>query len=195
MANPLLSASPDIVLVADPTPGATATTEIHYIAAGSGRPQVWERFGLQNWSRVPLVPPKIIRSDSNDPDIDGYFSKPMTAGQFYQVRLYHDPDINPNDHPDEPRSDAEITIASLLKSGRITPPIASQDRPPPGSPPATLIASKDNNQGGTWYRQTVTTTVPTHFFLQVGSERDFVLNAEGNQVLETVLLATNDGPE
>jgi hypothetical protein len=187
MGDPLLSASPDIVVIEDPPAPAIKTTEIHYIALGPDQPQVWERFGVGSWNRV--LPPRVIRSDSNNRNIDGYFITPMTAGQFYQVRLYHDPNINPNTQDedpntqdedpntqDEPRPDAEITIPSLLKSGRIT-----------------LIASKDNNQGGTWYRQTVTTTVPTHFFLQVGESRNLFGEAEGNPVLRPVLLAKNDG--
>jgi hypothetical protein len=142
MGGPLLSASPDIVVVDSAATPPTATTQIHYVALGPDRPQVWERFGIGSWTRVPLVPTRLIRSDSNDPDIDGYFITPMTAGSFYQVRLYHDPNIDPNTQ-NEPRPDAAITIPSLLKGGRV---IASKDRPP-GRPPPGTSGTSDRVKG------------------------------------------------
>jgi hypothetical protein len=157
-------------------PAIPATTQIHYIADPPARPRVWERFGLQNWSQVPLEPPRLIRSDSNDPDIDGYFLTPMTGGGLYQVRLYSDPSIDPNSQDPnnpEPRPDAAITIPFMLKSGM-----------------AQLITSQDQNAGGTWYRKTVATNKPTYFFLQVGNSPPFT-DAEGTRRLFPVLGAGN----
>jgi hypothetical protein len=36
-----------------------------------------------------------------------------------------------------------------------------------------LVVSKDKNEGGTWYRQHVTTNRPTNLFLQIGSSKPF----------------------
>jgi hypothetical protein len=173
MATPLLEASPEIVVVASAM--TTAATEIHYVSRG-GQPFVWERFGLGSWSKVTLED-RVTRSDSGDPDIDGYFSATMTAGAFYQVRLYDDFLIDPNlDDPSESESRALATlmVPALLETGR-----------------GTLIVSRDQSPGGTNYAQKVLTNVPTNCFLRIGNSEP-VPDIHGNLRFSEQLLAKLD---
>jgi hypothetical protein len=95
MANPLLTATPDIVVVA--AGGSSANTEIHYVTggfSGSTQPWLWERFSTGSWNLVDLA--RVTRTDAHDINIDGYFSASLAPGVLYQVRLYHGPDADPN---------------------------------------------------------------------------------------------------
>jgi hypothetical protein len=77
MANPLLTATPDIVVAAG---GSTANTEIHYVAGSfvDPLPRLWERLTPgTSWNQVNLA--RVTRSDAHDNNIDGFFRSPTLA--------------------------------------------------------------------------------------------------------------------
>ncbi len=119
--------------------------------------------GLTPWDRITLAPPRLISSPSGDPDIDGVIATELKPGPLYQVRLYHNPHLDPNIHTSKPEPpDATVAVVALSKTGKRT----------------DLISSEDHNVGGTWYRQHVGTTVPIAFTLQVGEGPPFT-DAQG----------------
>ena len=107
MANPSVSATPDLL-------HGPGETEIYDASGNFGGlpPQVWERSGEGSWRRVDLAS-RVTRSDSSDPDRDGYFKKMLFPGTAYQVRLYHDQWLNPNEYEDLDRSDASTVVLAL----------------------------------------------------------------------------------
>jgi hypothetical protein len=170
MADPLLTAKPDIVVVS----GSVASTEIHYAtgdASGSTEPQLWERLSKGSWNQVVLAS-RVTRSDAGDNNIDGFFMSPSLApGVLYQVRLYHD-GTDPR-RTDDPRPDFEIGVPAV-------------------SGPTTLITDRGQQVGGTHYVQTVATgSSPTNFFLQVGVSPP-ITDPNGLQHLTSPLLTGFD---
>lgn len=146
MADPLLTAKPDIVVV---TGSSMDSTEIHYVTGSfvDPLPRLWERLTPgTSWKPVDLA--RVTRSDAHDNNIDGFFRSPSLApGVLYQVRLYHD-DTDPRSN--EPPPDFEIGVPAVRG-------------------PTTLITDRGQQVGGTHYSQRVATgSTATNFFLQVG---------------------------
>jgi len=146
MADPLLTAKPDIVVVSG---SGANTTEIHYVTGSfvDPLPRLWERKSAGTWNPVALA--RVTPGPTaGDPNIDGFFFSPSLApGELYQVRLYHD-DTDPRSN--EPPPDFEIGVPAV-------------------SGPTTLITDRGQQVGGTHYSQRVATgSTATNFFLQVG---------------------------
>jgi len=115
MADPLLTAKPDIVVVTGSSMPHQArgrnSTEIHYVTGSfvDPLPRLWERKSASSWNQVNLT--RVTRSDAGDNNIDGFFRSPTLApGELYQVRLYHD-DTDPRSN--EPPPDFEIGVPAV----------------------------------------------------------------------------------
>ncbi len=160
MAAPSLKALPDTVVV-DNTAGVTSGRTYIYYEKDYLYPDhpIWERIVGQAWTIVPQDASRVYDSKLG-PDHDGVFYKDMTPGQVYQVRMYHNPYIDPNaeDLQTDPREqtplDAEATAVAMLKAPERV----------------DLILTKDSNVGGTWFKQYVETKEPTTMLLMAGAE-------------------------
>ena len=142
---------------------------------------LWERTVGQQWTPIPLDPPRIISSPSGNAKQDGSFSQTLKPGQVYQVVLYNgsiDPNVvDPDGASREQRPDASVTVMALLKDPERT----------------NLIVDQARGIGGTWFRKVVQTTVPTFFVLQAGDRAPFA-DTDGLERFQAPLVTVFDLP-
>jgi hypothetical protein len=158
-------------------PGDVGVTAVHYVTGWHSplRPFIWERLVGEEWRLIDPLEDRVIDPPPSDPGQEGTFLQELRPGQAYQVRMYHDESVDPN-QVDVEGPDAEAKAVGLLR----------------GPEPSELITGEEKGPGGTFFAWSVTTAVDTLAFLQISTKAPST-DSEGVLSFDSILASDTDG--